>query len=526
MKLIKKFPDTLTLLFIILSIFVILTSVIPPGEFDRTNLYEIEKEDIATFRKKDFSESEIKQLKLLEGKVITSKKEMEDTLEYVLSKKNFEKYQATILEATKDKETIVRDSYKKVDKNPQGIFALLQAPLKGFKDIAHIIAFVFIVGGAFGIINKTEAITAGLQSIVTLSTKRPAYKTIIIPLVMILFSLAGATFGMSEETIVFIMITVPLALKLGYDSLTGVAMTYVGASVGFAGAFLNPFTIGIAHGIAGIQLFSGWEYRLVVWAFLTFIATVFVVLYARRIQKDPQKSLVYEIDQKRQSQHIKKDTLIPFNRKRKLIILLLFASLTGLVIGVKFYDWYIAEISGLFLGLGLLSGIIYRLKPSKISQGFVEGAKDMIIAALVIAISRGLLIIAKDGRIIDPILNTMAEFTDNFDKAISVQFMFLFQGILNIFIPSGSGQAALTMPIMAPLSDMIGISRQTAVLAFQLGDGLLNMIIPTSGVTMGVLGVAKIPFDKWFKWIFPLMLILIIIAMLLLLPPVLFYNWN
>ena len=460
----KKFPNTLLIVSVILIIFVILTWIISAGEFDRTEM---------------------------DGRTV-----------------------------------LIPGSYHRVDNQPQGLGALITAPIKGFISAAQIIAFVFIVGGAFGILNRTGAINAGLSSIIRFCSKRPSYKKFIIPFVMVLFSLAGATFGMSEEVLVFILITIPLALALGYDSIVGVAMPFIGAGAGFAGAFSNPFTVGIAQGIAEIPVFSGWEYRLIVWFVLTTIAIVFVIIYARRIEKNPEKSLVYFLDSKRdQKSYQEKDDQL-FNWKRKFILVLLLMAIIILVYAVNKWDWYIDEIAGLFLGLGIISALVYRLPASDTIAGLISGAKEMIVPAFVIALSKGLLIIATDGRIIDTILNSMANLADNFHSVISVEIMFIIQGFLNFFIPSGSGQAALTMPIMTPLSDLIGISRQTAVLAFQLGDGLFNMIIPTSGITMGVLSIAKIPYDKWVKWILPLMILFFIAALLLLIPPVLFFDFT
>jgi uncharacterized ion transporter superfamily protein YfcC len=339
-----------------------------------------------------------------------------------------------------------------------------------------------------------------------------------------LFSLAGATFGMSEEILVFILITLPLSKVLGYDAIVGAAIPIVGTGVGFAGAFTNPFTIGIAQGIAQIRVFSGIEYRLVVWLILTIIACVLISRYARKIEKDPKKSLLYglEIDT---TQVFNQADIPKLNNRRKLILLALLLALVILIYGVNVYEWYINEIAGLFIALGIVAAIIYKMPISKAIHAFVEGAKEMMTAALVIGLAKGLLVIAQDGKIIDTILNSVAVVSGDTPKFISAQLMFVFQSCLNFFIPSGSGQAALTMPIMAPLSDLLGISRQIAVLAFQFGDGLTNMIVPTSGVTMGALSIAKIPYNKWLKWSFPIVLILAITAMLLLLPPLYLFQW-
>lgn len=462
----RKFPDAITIILFIMLIFIALTWIIPAGEYQY----------------KDF----------------------------------------------KGREVVVPDSYQQVEPNPQGLFAFLTAPIKGFMSAAQVIGFCFLVGGAFGILNRTGAIDAGLNNVINYSKNHQQSKRYILVLLMIAFSICGATFGMSESVLVFIMITVPLALALGYDSIVGISISFLAAGVGFAGALTNPFTIGIAQGIAEIPLFSGWEYRLVIWFVLTTVAIVYVLFYAKRIERNPKLSPVYEIDQKRHKSEFENDNQadLVFNMKRKLILVLLLLSLIVIVIGSNKWSWYINEISALFIALGILSAVIYRLPASEAVKSFIKGAKDMIMAGIVIGLAKGLLIIATDGKIIGTMLHSLVSVTDHLNKVVSVQFMFIFQGILNFFVPSGSGQAALTMPIMAPLSDLMGVTRQTAVLCFQMGDGIFNMIIPTSGVTMGVLSIAKIPYNKWVKWLWPLILIFVVGVLLLLIPPVLMFSYN
>jgi len=459
----RKFPDTLIILMVILLIFIGLTWIIPAGEFDR-----VEKA----------------------GRMV-----------------------------------VAPGTYHLVESNPQGIGAFFTGPIKGFISAAQIIGFVFLVGGSFNILTRTGAVDAGLQSILRFSQRKPGAKQWIIPMVMVLFSLAGATFGMSEETLVFILITIPLALALGYDSITGLGMAFVGAHIGFAGAFINPFTIGVAQGIAELPPASGIGYRLVVWTILTVVGIIFVMRYARKVERNPELSPVYEIDQRRHHPEQEGGGHLNFNWARKLVLIALFVCLAVLVYGVSSdWGWYINEIAGLFIGLGILAAILGRLSVEAAVSAFKEGAKDMMTAALVIGLAKGLIVVAQDGKIIDTILNGIASVSSNSDL-INVQLMFIFQSFLNFFVPSGSGQAALTMPIMAPLSDILEISRQTAVLAFQFGDGISNMVIPTSGVLMGVLGVAKIPYNIWIKWMVKLFLWLSLFAAILLLVPVLFNVW-
>ena len=415
------------------------------------------------------------------------------------------------------REVVVDGTFHHVNAQPQGLFALLQAPLKGIQQTAEIIAFILLVGGVFAIIDKTQVIRAFIAH----SADRMKTAGVwVIPGGMLLFSVFGAVFGMSEEVIPFVLIFIPMAIALGYDSIVGVAIPFLGAGFGFAGAMLNPFTIGIAQGIAGLPLFSGMGYRLIVWALVTTVGTALVMRYAARVKRCPESSPVFELDTDRR-EAVAADRSLTLNHRHRLILALFGATIVTMIIGVMKYHWFIAEIAGLFLGLGLASGLIARLDANTLADTFIAGVRDLVGAALVVGFARAILVLATDGLIIDTLLHSMARVISKLHPVISAQAMFIVQSILNFFVPSGSGKAALTMPIMAPLADLIGLSRQTAVLAYQLGDGLTNMIVPTSGVTMGVLAMAKMPWSTWAKWLWPIVLILTVLGCLLMIPPVL-----
>lgn len=409
-----------------------------------------------------------------------------------------------------------------IQNTPQGIWAFLTAPIRGFVDAAQIIGFVLLVGGAFGVFQKTEALDTAIKELVLAQQKRKWLQKSLLPIITILFSLGGAVFGMSEEVIPFILLLIPLAIALGYDSITGVAIAYVGAHTGFAAAFLNPFTVGVAQNIAGVPLFSGVLYRIIVWLIFTFITVLYIYRYAGRIKKHPETSPVFENDLKlKKEHHWKTGEADPggLDFSHKLVLTIFVLSMVILVFGVLYFKWYIDEIAALFLVMGVTVGIAGKLNANEIAKTFIGGAKDLVGTALIIGLARGVLIIAKDGQIIDTILYTLSRGIDTLHPIIASQMMFVVQTFINFFVPSGSGQAALTMPIMAPLSDLIGVSRQTAVLAFQFGDGFSNMIIPTSPVLMGVLALAKISYEDWFKWILKLQLVFFIAGCLLLIPP-------
>lgn len=419
----------------------------------------------------------------------------------------------------------VEDSFHFIERQPQGIGALFISPIKGFMEASYIIVFIFVVGGAFAVIQKTGAITAFINNLALKFGESKALRVLLIPVTMVIFSLGGAIFGMCEETMPFVLIFVPLALSLGYDTIVGVSIPFVGAAAGFAGAFFNPFTVGIAQGIAGLPLYSGMGYRIIIWALGTAIAVFIVMRYASRVLKNPKVSPTYKEDQERKKSldldiANKEEIKLTGIHKRVLILFLLGMAL--LVFGILHYKWYINEIAGLFLALGLLSGIVGRLKSEELARSFVDGAKDMINAALIIGCARAILVVAMDGKILDTTLFYMAKAISNFHPIISSQLMFICQCIINFFVHSGTAQAALTMPIMAPLGDLVGITRQTTVFAFQLAE-YINPVLPTSGVTMGVLGLARLKWEKWAKWLIPLLIIWMIFGFLSLIPPVLMH---
>jgi uncharacterized ion transporter superfamily protein YfcC len=345
---------------------------------------------------------------------------------------------------------------------------------------------------------------------------------------MIIFSLGGATIGMSEETILFVMMFVPLALALGYDSITGVAMVFVGAGAGFAAAFLNPFTVGVAQGIAELPYPSGMLYRVFAWAVITAAAIAVVMRHARQVKRDPASSPTFALDEERRREgHMGADfaalAATPFSRAQRVILVLLAVVMVVAGLGATFRDWYIVEIAAIFLGYSIVVGALARLGPEGFVATFIKGAGELVGVALVVALARGVLVVAEAGGLIDPVLFVVSGAIGALPSVFGAQLMFLIQTVINFFVPSGSGQAALTMPVMAPLADLIGVTRQTAILAFQFGDGFSAMIHPTSAVLLGVLGAARIPWPVWARWVLPLQLVFLLLGLLLLVPPVLFH---
>lgn len=479
---------------------------------------------------------------------------------------------------------VVEGSYHQVDSNPQ-TWQIFTAFFAGFQKTANIIVFILMIGGAFWILNCTEAVSKGIYSFLNFTQKLQKFgplqkigvNNLVIILIMLLFSAFGAIFGMSEETLAFIAIFVPLAISMGYDSITGVLMCYVAAHVGFAGALFNPFTIGIAQGLSGLQPFSGLGYRLLCWVLLTTLAIIFTLWYANRVKKHPEKSFMHDADgfwrekvmqqtddqrQKstlatwivfgvvsvlliflaihyphtditiggRQSQLLLFPIVAPlfilwgfFSARKSVhsyIMTLLFLTIVMLIVGVLGYGWYVGEIAALFFAMGLATGFAFNTRFDQIIRQFLDGCKDMLTAALVVGIAGGIIIVLQEGHIVDTLLYGSSTAVAHSGKEGALGGMYLIQNLLNLIIPSGSAKAALTIPMMAEFSDLIGISRQTNVLAFQFGDGFTNMITPTSGVLIGVLGIARIPYAKWAKFILPFIIFLIIVGFLLLLPTI------
>ncbi len=413
-------------------------------------------------------------------------------------------------------ETVVQGSFQVQPRHPQ-LLQFFTAPMKGFRKLWDIIAFIFFIGGAFNIIAKTGAIDAGIARLVRAIGRR---RRTVVALVMVAFSFFGAFFGMCEEAMPFVLIFVPLALSLGYDSITGLCLSFLAAGVGFATAFFNPFTVQIAQRLAGVPLLSGWEYRVGIWAGVTALTIAWVLRHAERVRKDPASSPTYAIDRARKA-------VAPAAQgaalgwRNALILCLLAAAVGVLFAGVLAWEWYITELSALFVALGLASGITAGMTPNALAREFAAGAKDMVGACLVVAFAAGILVLLEDGRVIDTILYGAAQAFGALPPLLAAYAQYAVQAAVNFVIPSGTTKAALTMPLMAPLADLTGITRQTAVLAYQFGDGFTNMIIPTSAVTVGTLELAGVPFEKWFRWLLPLQIVFILLSLLLLVPPVL-----
>ncbi|MEG0856854.1 MAG: YfcC family protein [Terrisporobacter sp.] len=405
---------------------------------------------------------------------------------------------------------VVAGTYEKVASNPQGITEVFTAPISGFIDAAEVVGFVLIVGGAFGIVNKTGAIEAMIAHTVNRMKK---FQFLIIPISMILFGLGGTTFGMSEETLPFYMIFIPLMTSMGYDSLTAVATVFIGAAAGFAASTTNPFSVGIAQALSHISPGSGIEYRIIMFIIYMAICIGFVMMYANKVKKDPSKSLVRNISLDELAIDSEDTNIKEFTKRGAMVITIFVLGMATMIYGVLEQGWYINEIAMIFTAIGIISGIAAGLKQDEIVDSFIGGSKDLMSAGLCIAFARGIVIIAENGYIIDTILNSAANILNGLPKAIFINLTFLIEGLIAFLIPSASGLASLTVPVLSPLGDLVDVSRQMIVTAYQFGIGVTNFITPTSGVLMGALALANIPWSKWLRFTMPLLVVLILTTM-------------
>ena len=376
-----------------------------------------------------------------------------------------------------------------------------------------VIAFILIVGGAFGIVMQTGAINNGIMALIT---RFQHADNLLLPALFLLFSLGGAVFGMGEEAIAFCIVLVPLMTAMGYNGIMAVLVTYVATQIGFATSWMNPFSVAIAQGIADVPLMSGQGFRIVTWSIFTVAGLLFTLRYAKKIKQqgacnsgvhnDPQTDSV-----PLRTQAATVDTAVTtFTATDKVILAAFFAYIIWVMWGVIVHAYYIPQIASQFFCMGITVGFIAwlggRMRMNDISAAFVSGAQSLLPAALIVGMAKGIVLVLGGDDVTTPsVLNTLLHHTGSAlahtGSVMSAWLMLVFQSIFNFFIASGSGQAAITMPLMAPLSDLVGVTRQVAVLAFQLGDGLTNLIVPTSASLIGCLGVAGVSWTTWVKFI-------------------------
>ncbi|BDX06517.1 putative basic amino acid antiporter YfcC [Planctobacterium marinum] len=447
---------------------------------------------------------------------------------YIVPAGYFETAETTrIIDGKEVTRTLIQpESFKTVEDDDAGVAIFSGGKEPGFINYAFegmvsgdrmgsavgVVAFILIVGGAFGIIMHSGAVNNGIMALIS---KTKGADVVIIPLMFFLFSLGGAVFGMGEEAIAFCIVLTPLVIALGYDAITAVLITYVATQVGFATSWMNPFSIAIAQGIADVPVLSGADFRIAMWVVFTLTGIIFTMRYGAKVKANPEISLSYQSDfhfRRQQSSQVKSQ----YNNVDTLILLTLLAGIVWVIWGVVVHEYYIPQIATQFFAMGIVVGIICvvsgRMSVNYVSESFQNGAKELLPAALIVGMAKGIvLLLGGDDATSPSVLNTILHHAGSAMSGVSETgsaiFMYIFQSIFNFFLASGSGQAALTMPLMAPLSDLVGVSRQIAVLAFQLGDGLTNIIIPTSASLIGCLGVARLDWSTWVRFAWRLYLI-------------------
>jgi uncharacterized ion transporter superfamily protein YfcC len=380
-------------------------------------------------------------------------------------------------------------------------WSMFTAIPKGLSEAHEIIFFVFIIGGAFAVLRATGAVDSALGALLRRLGHRPFW---LVAGGILVFALGSSTIGMAEEYLPFVPVLIALALALGYDTVTAVGIMCVGYGIGYGVAAINPFTLLIAQDVAGLQPTSGLWFRVALTAAFLPIGIHHVWSYARKVGADPSTSLVAGLDSVDSVVHAGADHAA-MTGTQKLVLLTVGGTLVVLIYGLSQWHWYLVEMGALFFGLAIALAAIARMSPDRTAVEFGKGAAELTTTALMIGVARGIQVVLDEGGVVDTIVHAISVPLQQLPGTLSAIGMFFVQSIANLFIPSGSGQAYVTMPIMAPLADLVGVTRQVAVLAFQFGDGFTNILVPTNAVLVGILAMAAIPFDRWVRFIFPFM---------------------
>lgn len=401
--------------------------------------------------------------------------------------------------------TIDANSYTLVDQTPVGIGQFLTIVPRGLIDAGEVVFFTFIIGGMFMVLRRTGIIEIAVDKL----AKRFAKNSIIlIPTLTVVFAIIATLIGTPELSLVYIPVILPLMVALGYDSIVAAAIALVGTVVGFTAGVLNPINTGLAQKIAGIPVFSGVGLRLTLFIVSVSVGVFFIMRYAKKIKNDPLQSFVYDDDHEKRklyqhsgNEQSKARTMTTRQTYASFAILVFFGIL---IYGVLGHGWFMVEMAGLFIFMGIIVGLIAGLNTTEISEGFTQGFRDVLMGAIIVGLARAVAVVMEDGHIMDTIVHSLGSVVGEFPAVLGAVGMYLAQLLINFVIPSGSGQALVTMPIMAPLSDIIGVTRQTAVLAFQIGDGFAHILFPTSGYFMAALAIAGVAWQKWIRFFLPL----------------------
>ncbi|URM11244.1 YfcC family protein [Vibrio anguillarum] len=456
-----KFPSAYTILFILIALVALLTWIVPAGQYQRTMNEEL------------------------------------------------------------GKEVPIAGTYQHAEGNPQGVIDVLMAPIDGFYDhnsyeaaAIDVSLFILVIGGFLGLVTKTGAIDAGIERV---TARLEGREELMIPILMALFAAGGTIYGMAEESLPFYTLLVPVMMAARFDPLVAAATVLLGAGIGTLGSTINPFATVIAANAAGIPFTDGIMLRLAMLAVGWVICVLYVMRYAKMVQADQSKSIVYDKYEENKAHFLGNQSgeKLEFTATRKVILTIFAAAFGVMIYGVSVAGWWMAEISAMFLGATIIIGLIARMSEEEFTTSFIDGARDLLGVALIIGIARGIVVIMDRGMITDTILFSAEQMVTGLSSVIFINVMYLLEILLSFLVPSSSGLAVLTMPIMAPLADFAGVGRDLVVTAYyQSASGIVNLITPTSAVVMGGLAIARVPYVRWVKWVAPLLGILCVFIML------------
>ncbi|WP_299019443.1 YfcC family protein [uncultured Photobacterium sp.] len=457
-----KFPSAYTILFALIAVVALLTWIVPAGQYDR-----VMNEDLG-------------------------------------------------------KEVPVTGTYHAVENNPQGVVDVLLAPIDGFYDhntyeaaAIDVSLFILVIGGFLGLVTKTGAIDAGIERV---TARLKGKEELMIPILMALFAAGGTIYGMAEESLPFYTLLVPVMMAARFDPVVAAATVLLGAGIGTLGSTINPFATVIAANAAGIPFTDGIMLRVAMLAMGWVICVGYVMRYAKMVRADKSKSIVFDKYEENKAHFLGNQTgeLLEFTTTRKIILAIFAISFGIMIYGVSVAGWWMAEISAMFLASTIIIGLIARMSEEEFTSSFIDGARDLLGVALIIGIARGIVVIMDRGMITDTILNSAEHAVTGLSSIVFINVMYWLEILLSFLVPSSSGLAVLTMPIMAPLADFAGVGRDLVVTAYQSASGIVNLMTPTSAVVMGGLAIARVPYVRWVKWVAPLLGILTVLIMVML----------
>ena len=415
-----------------------------------------------------------------------------------------------VYDAAVDRDIVVPGSFQYTEQNPIGFFDLMMSLTLGIQNASYIIAFLLIIGGMFAIMDGTGAINAGLANVVRATRGK---ELIMIPVLMTVFGLMSCFCANFEEFLAFVPLILAVSLSMGFDSMTAMGIVFGSVAAGYGGAATNAFTVGVAQSIAGLPMFSGMTLRLVLFVALLLVSMAYVMWHANRVKKHPEKSPCRTADLENAKKYVLDvENIAPLTGRQKLVLVVLLLAILWTIYGVLVHGYYIDELAAVFLTAGVVAGLLGGSRPSRICDDFLKGAANMLAPCMMIGMANAVVLMMTDAGIIDTIIYALSNLLLGLPSTLLAIGMFVVQTLFNLVVPSGSGQAAITMPLMAPLADMVGVTRQTAVLAYQLGSTFTDLIGPTSGEILVAGAMCGIAYPKWFKWLLPLFCLWCLVA--------------